>query len=104
MQRIPISLITGAGLIGGFAVTRVFRHQHLSGLVAGSVGLAATESARRRAGNAAAVVVGGSYGLALFVSHPLARKLGAWPSVCTVAAAAAVTAYTVADRTARTAT
>ena len=98
MQRIPTSVMAAVGLIGGFAVTKLAHHRRPGGLVAGSIGLLAVETSRRRAGTAAALAVGGSYVTALAVSHPLAKKLGAWPSVFTVAAAAATTAHLVADR------
>jgi hypothetical protein len=37
-------------------------------------------------------------------SHPLAKKIGAWPSVFTVAALSAGASYVLADRRATTAT
>ncbi len=40
----------------------------------------------------------GTYLGAFGVSHPLAKKLGAWPSVLTVTAAASGAAYALADR------
>lgn len=38
------------------------------------------------------------YVTAFGASHPLAKKLGAWPSVLTVTAVAAGVTYIVADR------
>jgi len=40
----------------------------------------------------------GGYLAAFGVSHPLAKKVGAWPSVLAVAAAASAAAYAGADR------
>jgi hypothetical protein len=40
----------------------------------------------------------GTYLTAFGASHPLAKKLGAWPSVLAVTAAAAGTTYALADR------
>jgi hypothetical protein len=40
----------------------------------------------------------GSYLIAFGVSHPLARKIGAWPSVLTISAAASGAAYALGDR------
>jgi hypothetical protein len=40
----------------------------------------------------------GTYLAAFGLSHPLAKKLGAWPSVLAVTAAAAGTTYGLADR------
>lgn len=92
------SLLTAAGLIGGFTAARRTRHRHLSGIVAGSAGLAAMDVARRRNGVGAAVTLGAVYGSALWVSHPLAAKIGAWPSVLTVTALTSATAHLLADR------
>nr|WP_255648671.1 hypothetical protein [Frankia sp. ArI3] len=40
----------------------------------------------------------GTYTAAFGAAHPLAKKLGAWPSVLTVAATATATTYLLADR------
>jgi hypothetical protein len=40
----------------------------------------------------------GGYLAAFGVSHPLAKRIGAWPSVCAVAAVASGAAYAGADR------
>jgi hypothetical protein len=39
-----------------------------------------------------------AYWVAMGVSHPLAKKVGTWPSVLGVTAAAAGAAYVLADR------
>jgi hypothetical protein len=43
-------------------------------------------------------VLGGVYAAAFGVSHPLAKKIGAWPSVLTVSAVASAVTHLVADR------
>jgi hypothetical protein len=45
----------------------------------------------------AQVEAGGAFGL----SHPLAKKIGAWPSVLAVSAATAAASYAAADRRAQ---
>nr|WP_261575160.1 hypothetical protein [Frankia gtarii] len=40
----------------------------------------------------------GTYTAAFGAAHPLAKKLGAWPSVLAVSAAATTTTYLLADR------
>lgn len=40
----------------------------------------------------------GGYLAAFGVSHPLAKKIGAWPSVLTVSAAASGATYVLGDR------
>ena len=43
-------------------------------------------------------VLVGVYAAAFGVSHPLAKKIGAWPSVLTVTAAATAATHLLADR------
>ncbi len=44
-------------------------------------------------GPATAVALGATYAAAFVVSHPLARQIGAWPSVVTVAAVTGAVSY-----------
>lgn len=92
MRSATPALLSSAGLVAGFAVTRLRRHRSWSGLVAGAGGLAAMESCRRRSGGGRALVLGAAYAGALAGSHPLARRIGAWPAVFTAAAGVAVAA------------
>ena len=84
------SLLVAVGLVGGFAVARYTGRRELGGLV---FALAGARSAQRwfgTAGPGAAAALTAVYAAALGVSHPLAKKLGAWPSVLTVTAVTAV--------------
>lgn len=92
MFKASTSLLTSAGLIGGFTAARVTKHRHWGGVVAGAAGIVALESCRRRAGPRSAFLLGGTYVAGLVGSHPLAKKIGAWPSVLAVTATTAVTA------------
>ncbi|MGI8311245.1 hypothetical protein [Saccharopolyspora sp. ASAGF58] len=94
----PSSLLTSAGLIGGFAVARATKHRHWGGVVAAGAGLGAMEACRRRTGVAPALALGATYAAALTGSHPLAKKIGAWPSVLAVTGATAVAAHLLAKR------
>lgn len=93
---IPSSVLTSAGLIGGFAVAQASKHRHWGGMVAAGAGLGAVETCRRRAGVIPALALGTTYAGALYSSHPLAKKLGAWPSVFAVTGATAVAATLLA--------
>ncbi|WP_243789163.1 hypothetical protein [Saccharopolyspora gloriosae] len=105
MRSASPALLSSAGLIAGFGVTRLQRHRSWSGLVAGAGGLAAMDSCRRRSGGGRALVLGAAYAGALAGSHPLARRIGAWPAVLTAAAGVAGAAHllvqggTATDRT-----
>ena len=98
MSAFPAGLLTSAGLIGGFAVARASQHRHWGGAVAAGAGLGAMEVCRRETGAGRALVLGATYATALTLSHPLAKKIGAWPSVFTVTAATAVAAAVLSRR------
>ncbi|GAB2748089.1 hypothetical protein GCM10027174_22880 [Salinifilum aidingensis] len=85
--------LTSTGLVGGFLVARNTGHRYAAGAVAGAAGLGAMELCRRRRGIAPALALGAIYAAALAGSHPLAKKLGAWPSVGTATAATAVAGH-----------
>ncbi len=76
-MELPAELITTAGLIGGFAVARTTKRREYGGVVLG-------------------LVYGGSFG----ASHLLAKKIGAWPAVFTVAAITAAASLTARKITA----
>jgi hypothetical protein len=89
--------LSALGLAGGFAVARRTGNRPLGGLVWAGAGLACAPS-WRRAGTVPAVTLAVAYVGALAGSHPLAKKVGAWPSVALVSAGMAALAWAVADR------
>jgi len=92
MTRIPSSLLTSAGLIGGFAAARASGNRTAGGVVLAALGAGTFAVAQRNSGTAKAIALTVGYLAAFGLSHPLAKKLGAWPSVFTVAGATAVAA------------
>jgi hypothetical protein len=94
----PTAPVAAASLVGSYLVARTTRNRPLGGvaLVAGGAWCARRWRATAGGGTAAGLV--GVYLGAFGASHPLARKVGAWPSVLSVAAAAGVAAWTLADR------
>ena len=95
--HLPSAPIAAIGIIGGYAVARATKVRALGGLVLGVAGVVAGREWLRR-GPVETAALGVIYLGAFGASHPLAKKIGAWPSVLTVAAAAAGTAYAVSDR------
>ncbi|MGB3302674.1 hypothetical protein [Gordonia sp. (in: high G+C Gram-positive bacteria)] len=88
--------LVAAGLIGGFAAARYSGKRPLGGVVLAAAGAAA---GRRWLPRGAAVTgaLSATYLGAFGISHPLAKKLGAWPSVLVMAgAAASITGVTLA--------
>ncbi|MBC3760232.1 hypothetical protein ACUN7V_17875 [Quadrisphaera oryzae] len=83
------SVVAAAGLLGGFAVARATKRE-----VGGTLfGLAGTWCGKRWAkttGPLGAAVLGALYTAAMGGSHPLAKRIGAWPSVLLVTAGVVV--------------
>jgi hypothetical protein len=100
MASIPTAPVVAAGLVGGYLVARETKIRPLGGVVLGAAGLVAGRTWLRTSGPATTVVLSAVYLGGFGASHPLAKKIGAWPSVLTVAAVAATAAYALSDRTA----
>jgi hypothetical protein len=102
-MSIPTAPIAGGSLIGGYVVARFTKKRPLGGAVLAAGGVSAARQWRRQ-GPAVTVVLLGTYLGGFGASHPLAKKIGAWPSVFTVATLSAVASYGLADRRTSTAT
>ncbi|KPN22427.1 hypothetical protein [Arthrobacter sp. Edens01] len=90
MASLLTPLITSAGLIGGYKTARDTGNRQLGGAVLAAAGAAAFALWKRDAGTGTAVALTTTYVAAFGLSHPLAKKMGAWPSVYTVTAATAL--------------
>ncbi|NMR28694.1 hypothetical protein [Crystallibacter degradans] len=90
MSSLLTPLVTSAGLIGGFQTARATKNRPLGGAVLAAAGAAAFVLWKRDAGTGTAAALTGVYLAAFGASHPLAKKLGAWPAVYTVTAGTAV--------------
>jgi hypothetical protein len=98
MPAVPGSVLTTAGLIGGYTVARTTGNRPLGGAVLAAFGAAAFETWRRRSGVGTAVALTGVYVGAFGLSHPLAKKVGAWPAVLGVTAVTAAVSAASGDR------
>jgi len=98
MASVPTAPVAAAGLVGGYSVARLSGHRELGGVVLALGGAVCGRSWLRNRGPAEGEYDAATYTAAFGVSHPLAKKLGAWPSVLTVTAVAAATSYLLADR------
>ena len=98
MTAVPSAALTTAGLIGGYSVARATGNRPLGGAVLAVFGAAAFETWRRRSGLGTAVALTGVYVGAFGLSHPLAKRIGAWPAVLSVTAATAAVAVASNDR------
>ncbi|MBL1080429.1 hypothetical protein JK359_00290 [Streptomyces actinomycinicus] len=98
MARVPSAVVAGAGLVGGYGVARWTKKRQLGGVVLAAAGAAAAQQWRKQAGGKAAGALTAAYVAAFAGSHPLSKKVGAWPSVLGVAGAVALASWAVADR------
>lgn len=92
------SPLVAAGLIGGYGVARATGVRPLGGAALAAAGVLAGREWLEHKGAGTTAGLSAVYLGAFGVSHPLAKKLGAWPSVLAVTALAAATTYIVADR------
>ncbi|MEU1442871.1 hypothetical protein [Streptomyces mirabilis] len=98
MAKVPAAAVAAGGLIGGYGVARWNKKRQLGGVVLAAAGATAAQQWRRQAGGKAAGALTVAYVAAFAGSHPLAKKVGAWPSVFGVAGAVALASWAVADR------
>lgn len=98
MARIPAAAVSAGGLVGGYAVARWTGKRPLGGIALAAAGGVAAYEWNRQAGPRAATALSAAYVAAFAGSHPLARKLGAWPAVFTVAGTVAAASWAVTRR------
>jgi hypothetical protein len=94
------SAVAAAGLTGGFLVARQTGRRDVGGALFAAAGAWCAREWYRAAGPAAAAGLSAVYLAAMGGSHPLAKRIGAWPSVVAVTAAT-VAAAELVTRTAR---
>ncbi len=98
MPSIPSAPIAAAGLIGGYLVARETGIRPLGGVVLAGAGVLAGRSWYRTGGPATTAVLSTVYLGGFGASHPLAKKIGPWPSVLAVAGVSAVASWVLSDR------
>lgn len=96
MRIDPSVPLVAAGLIGGYSAARYSGRRELGGAVLAVAGIAAGSSWLRR-GPAVTGALSAAYLGAFGASHPLAKKIGAWPAVLAVTAVAGGASYALAD-------
>lgn len=96
------SAVVALGLIGGFAVARWTGRREVGGALFAAAGAWCARDWYRTSGPARAAGLGTLYLAAMGGSHPLAKRIGAWPSAAAVtavtAAAAELVTHTAAHR------
>ena len=67
------------------------------GVVLAAAGIYAGRTWKETSGPATTAVLGGTYIGAFGASHPLAKKIGAWPAIAAVTAATSGLSYALVD-------
>ena len=98
VTAVPTAPIAAGSLVAGYLVARETGVRPLGGGVLAAAGLWCAKAWSRRAGPRTATALLGVYGAAFAGSHPLAKRIGAWPAVLTSAAAAGAAAWALSDR------
>ncbi|MFI5754487.1 hypothetical protein [Streptomyces sp. NPDC051569] len=98
MAKIPAAAVAASGIVGGYGIARWTKKRPLGGVALAAAGVVAARQWQQSGGTKAAVGLTATYVAAFAGSHPLARKLGAWPAVFTVAGGVAVASWAVTRR------
>jgi hypothetical protein len=89
MRRTSVTVspaVAALGLTGGFLIARWTGRRELGGALFAAAGAWCAHSWYRASGPAAAAGLSALYVAAMGGSHPLAKRIGAWPSVAVVTA------------------
>jgi hypothetical protein len=97
-MAVPTAPVVAGSLVGGYVVARTTRIRPLGGPVLAVGGLVAQREWRKTGGPVNVAILSAIYYGAFGVSHPLAKKIGPWPSVLAVAGVAAAAAWALSDR------
>ena len=98
MHAPPTAPVVATGLVGGYAIARFSGRRELGGLFLAACGVWSARQWNRVGGPGLAVGLGLTYAGAFGASHPLAKRIGAWPSVGVVTVVASGAAAVLADR------
>lgn len=90
MSRIVSTGLAKAGLLLSYKVASGTGNRQAGGVILAACGLAAFTIWKNDAGTARAAALTGTYFAAFGASHPLAKKIGAWPAVFTVTGVMAI--------------
>lgn len=96
-ESVNTAPVVALGLVGGWLTARETGIRPLGGVVLAAAGLYAGRTWLARRGPATAAALSATYVVGFGLSHPLAKKIGAWPAVLTVTAAAAGAAAVLSD-------
>jgi len=97
-MRLPTAAVTAGSLIGGWQLARRTGIRPLGGAVLAVGGVLAGREWARTTNVPTTGALVATYIGAFGLSHLLAKKIGAWPSVLAVSAVTAAASYAASDR------
>ncbi|WP_236240858.1 hypothetical protein [Streptomyces sp. CC228A] len=95
MRGAAVAAVAAGGLVGGYGVARWTKKRPLGGVALAAAGAVAAREWQRTSGGAAAAGLTAAYVAAFAGAHPLAKKMGAWPAVFSVAGGMALASWAV---------
>jgi hypothetical protein len=98
MAELPTAPVAAGSLVAGYLVARESGVRPLGGLVLATAGTWCARRWRRRVGTGSAATLLGVYVAGFAGSHPLAKRVGAWPAVLLAAGASGAASWLLADR------
>ena len=98
MTELPTAPVAAGSLLVGYVVARESGVRPLGGAVLAAAGAWCARAWNRRAGPATATALLGIYAAGFAGSHPLAKRVGAWPAVFAAAATAGTASWLLVDR------
>lgn len=96
--KIPTAPVVATGLLGGYFVARETEIRPLGGAVLALAGLVAGRQWVRTSGPVGTGILTAVYLGGFGASHPLAKKIGAWPAVAAAASLSAGCSWLISDR------
>lgn len=96
-KKVSTATVVSAGLLGGYITARESGIRPLGGVVLAAAGGWAVRSWLAKTNIATTVGLTALYVGGFGASHPLAKKIGSWPSVLAVTGATAGAAYLLSD-------
>ena len=97
-EDVSTAPLAALGLIGGYLVARESGIRPLGGVLLGACGAYAGRTWLAKRGPGVTAALSAIYILGFGLSHPLAKKIGPWPSVLSVTAASAAASWAWVDR------
>ncbi|SDS83010.1 hypothetical protein [Microlunatus soli] len=97
-ESVHTAPIVVTGLIGGYLAARETGIRPLGGVLLGLAGVFAGRSWLAKKGPATTAALSAIYVGGFGLSHPLAKRIGAWPAVLSVTALSAGASWALVDR------